>query len=177
MLSPLGEAQRHHIAGFVEGVLRDVSQEGLVEGLERVVLVGKHIPGCRLALKDSQVVVGVDKAAGQAAEEDADLERRHFGIAIDDAPLVAVAIEEKQAILATQRYARLVEQAVVESDVLTLRFRCNLNYLERLEPDFVSLGEGHHIGDQHRSRRREATHRQASLQDSVNAAGQLKTLL
>ena len=70
------------------------AEESLVEGLQWRILIREHIPGGCLALEDSQIVVAVDQRARKSREENAYLEVGHIGIALDDTPLVAVAIEE-----------------------------------------------------------------------------------
>lgn len=121
MLRALGETQWHHIASIVKGFLWDIAEESLVEGLQWRILIREHIPGGGLALEDSQIVVAVDQRARKSREENADLEVGHIGIALDDTPLVAVAIEEQHPVLLAQGNTSLVEQAIVQPYVLSVR--------------------------------------------------------
>lgn len=149
MLRALGETQWHHIASIVKGFLWDIAEESLVEGLQWRILIREHIPGGGLALEDSQIVVAVDQRARKSREENAYLEVGHIGIALDDTPLVAVAIEEQQPVLLAQGNTSLVEQAIVQPYVLPFRFGGNGHNLEGLELDAVGLGECHYVCNQH----------------------------
>ena len=160
MLRATGETLRHSYACLLENRLRDVTKESLVERLQRLVHIGEHIPGGRLALENTQIVVGVDQAAGEAGEEYAYLERRHIRVAGDDAVFVAVAVEEKQTVPASQRNAGLVEQTVVQAYVLALRLRGDLSHFERLQLYAVGPGESHHIGDEHGCTAAQSAHRE-----------------
>ena len=111
--------------------------------------IGEHVPGCGLTLVHAEVVVGVDETAGETTEEDTNLKLGHLRVSLDDAPVVAVAIEEQQAILLAQGNTSLVEEAVVQSDIFAFGLRGNFDYLKGLEGDVVGLGEGHDIGNEH----------------------------
>lgn len=104
MLCSLCEAQRHHIASALKGVLRYVAEKGLVEGLQGLILICKHIPCRRLAFIDTEIVVGIDEATGESAEEDTYLEVWHLWMAPDDSPLIAVTVEEEQSVLFAEGY-------------------------------------------------------------------------
>ena len=95
VLCTAGEAGGHGDAGLVKGGLGDVAQEGLIEGFQGLLGIGEHVPCGGLAFVDTEVVIGIDKASGQTTEEDANLKLWHLGVALDDAPVVAVAIEEE----------------------------------------------------------------------------------
>ena len=82
-------------------------------------MVGKHVPCRCLAFEDSQVVVAVDQRTGESGEEDGNLEIGHVGIALDDAVVVAVAVEEEQTVMLSEGDASLVENTIVQSDILT----------------------------------------------------------
>lgn len=55
-------------------------------------------------------------------KKDAYLEIGHLGMALDDAIVVAVAIEEEQSVFLTKGDAGLIEQTIVETDILALGF-------------------------------------------------------
>lgn len=95
---------------------------------------------------------------------------------MDDAPLVAVAIEEEQAILAAKSYAGLIEQAIVKTNILALGLGGYLDHLEGLERDVVGTGKGHDIGNKHSGTAGEAAHGQGALDDASNATGEAETL-
>ena len=176
VLGTTGEAGRHAVASLLEGLVGDVAEEGFVEGLEGLVLIGEHVPGCRLALEDAEVVVGVDEGAGEAGEEDADLEIRHLGIALHDAVLLILAVEEEEAVLLAQGDAGLVEEAVVETDILALCLGGYLDNLHGLEFDVVGLGESHDVGDEDSSRTAQAADGKGALDDALDASLELEAL-
>ena len=95
VLCTAGEAGGHGDTGLIEGGLGDIAQEGLIEGFQGLLGIGEHVPSGGLAFVDTEVVIGIDKASGQTTEEDANLKLGHLGMALDDAPVVAVAIEEE----------------------------------------------------------------------------------
>ena len=74
MLGTTSETGRHGDARLLKRGLGNVAEEGLVEGLQRLVGIGQHVPCSRLALVDPEVVVAIDEASREAAEEDADHE-------------------------------------------------------------------------------------------------------
>ena len=97
-------------------------------------------------------------------------------MAMDDAPLVAVAIEEEQAILAAKGYAGLIEQAIIQTNILALGLGGNFDHLEGLERDVVGTGKGHDIGNEHSGTAGEATNWQGALDDASDATGEAETL-
>ena len=168
---------RHGYAGLLKSRLRDVSKEGLIERLQRLVSVRKHVPRSRLALVDAKVVVAVDEAARKAREEYAYLKVGHGRIAPYYAVLVAVAVEKQQAVLAPKGDARLVEYAVVESYVLALGLGRYRHHLERRQLYVVGLGEGHRVSYQNGGARRQSADGQRALHDARDAATQREALL
>ena len=60
LLGTTGEAGGHHVTRLVEGLLRYITKEGLIKGLQRLPVVGKHVPCRCLTFENSQVVVAVD---------------------------------------------------------------------------------------------------------------------
>ena len=177
VLRTKGETARHGYARLLESRLRDVAEEGLVERLQRLVRVRKHVPRSRLALVDAKVVVAVDEAARKAREEYAYLEVGHGRVAPYYAVLVAVAVEEQKTVLAPKGYARLVEYAVVEADVLALGLGRYRHHLERRQLYVVGLGEGHRVSDQNGGARRQPADGQRALHDARDAATQREALL
>ena len=169
MLGAAGEALRHGDACLLEGGLGNVAQEGLVEGFQRLVGVGQYVPGRRLALIDAEIVIAVDQRTGESAEEDANLEGWHVGIAADDAVVVGVAVEEEQPVFLPEGNAGLVEDAVVEADVFALGLGGNLDDLHGFQRDIVGLGEGHHVCNEHGCRRGESAHGERPLDDALDA--------
>ena len=95
VLGPVGEALGHPV--LVPAVHRagGVAQEGLVLRAQGDAFVGLDNPGGGLAFRDAQVVVAAHQAAGQAAEEDAQLEGRHRGVLRDKPVVVGVAVEHQ----------------------------------------------------------------------------------
>lgn len=174
---PAGETLRHLILVTPVHRARDVAQEGLVLRPQGDVLVGLDIPGRRLALCHAEVIIAAHEAAGQAAEEDGQLEIGHLRILRDQAVLVGLAVEHQQMVLAAQGDAGLVQQAVVEPDVLPLRLGGDLHHFERGQRNAVRLGECHHVGDQHGGGTGQTADRQGPLDHALDAALQFETLL
>ena len=151
MLGSAGKAGWHPVFTCLIRLLRNISQESLVKLLQWLILIRQHIPCCRLALINPQVVVTVHQTSRQSREEDTDFKFLHLRISLDDAIIITVTVQEQQTILLTQGDTCLVEQTIVQSDILTLRLRSNLHHLERLEHDIISLGKSHYIGDKYGS--------------------------
>ena len=175
MLRATGKTGWHGDAGLLERGLGDVAQEGLVEGLQRLVGIGEHVPRGGLALVDAEVIVAVDEGAGEAGEENANLEIGHVGVALDDAPFVGVAIEEEQAILFAQSDTGLIEQTIAETDIFALGLRGYLDDLEGLEGDVVGFGEGHDVGNEDCGRGGETSDGEGTLDDTGDASSQFET--
>ena len=97
-------------------------------------------------------------------------------MALDDAPVVAVAIQKQQAILPTQGDARLIQETIIQSDILAFGLGGDFYDLEGLEGDIVGLGKGHDIGDEHRCTGTETANGQGALNDAIDAVLQLETL-
>ena len=117
MFGTTGKALRHGDACLIEGGLGDIAEESLVERFQGLVGIGEHVPGCRLTLEYAEVIVAIDQRTGESAEEDADFEGWHIGMATDDAVVVAVAVEEQQAVLLSEGDTSLIEDTVVKADI------------------------------------------------------------
>jgi len=98
VLGPTGKPGWHGDARLLERGLGNIAQEGLVEGLQGLVGIGQHVPCSRLTLVNTEVIVGIHQRACQSREENTNLELRHIGMALNDAPLVTVAIQEEQSV-------------------------------------------------------------------------------
>ena len=186
VFGPAGKTGGHHVTRLIEHGLGDVPKVGLVEGLEGLLLVGQHAPGCGLAFIDAQVVVAVDEAAGEAGEEDAYLEQILHPFLPGEADacaegdvtvLVAVTIEEEQLLLTPKGYTGLVQEAVVEPDVLALCLGGYLSHFEGLQSDAVGLGEGHDVGDEDGGRGAESAYGQGTSYDALDAVGEVEPFL
>ena len=69
-----GKTGWHCNAGLLERGLGDITQERLVERLQRLVGICQHVPCSGLTFVHPEVVVAVDQRTGETREEDADLE-------------------------------------------------------------------------------------------------------
>ena len=177
VLRPVGETCGHLLFVLAVEGARGVAQEGLVLGAQGDVFVGLDDPGGGLAFRDAEVVVAVHQAARQAAEEDAQLEGRHLGVARDEAVVVGVAVQHQQVVFLSQGDAGLVQQAVVEADVFALRFGGDLHGLEGGQGDVVGFRKCHHVGDQHGGAAGEAADRQGAGDGAFDPPLQRETLL
>lgn len=176
VLGTAGKALGHGNAGLLERGLGNVAKEGLVEHLEGLVGIGEHVPGGGLALVHAEVVVAVYQAAGEAGEEDAELELGHIGVPLDDAVLVGVAIEEEEAVLASQGDAGLVEETIVQADIFAFGFGGYLHHFEGGELYLVGLGKGHDVGYKHGGTGGEASYGQGALDAAGDAVLERKAL-
>ena len=176
MLGSAGKTGWHGYAGLLERGLGNIAQEGLIEGLQRLIGIGEHIPSGGLTLIHAQIIIAIDETTRETGEENAYLEFGHIGMTLDDAPLVTVAIEEEQTIGLAQGDTGLIEQTIVETDILALSLRGYLDHLEGLEGDIVGLGKGHDIGNEHRCTGTETANGQGALNDAIDAVLQLETL-
>ena len=75
VLCTASEAGGHGDTGLIEGGLGDITQEGLIEGLQGLLGIGEHVPCGGLAFVDTEVVITIDQRARQSTEEDANLKR------------------------------------------------------------------------------------------------------
>ena len=177
VLGPPSETRRHFVAMTLVHALRDISQEGLVVGLQGNVFVGLHDPRGSLALRDAEVVVAGHQAPGKPTEEDPQLEVRHIRCLRDEPILIGLAVKHQQMVLLPQSNASLIQQAIVQSDILPLRLRRNLRHLKGFQADAIGLREGHHICDEYGGAAAEPAHRQGAFDDTCDAMGEFEALL
>ena len=177
VLGTAGKAGRHFLLGEVVGLFGNIAQVGLVETLEGHAGVGHHVPGCGLALGHTEVVVAVNKATGEAAEDDSEFELGHTGVLADDAVLLGVGIEEEQGILFAKGDTGLVEDTVGETNVFAFGLTGNLDDLHGGEVDAVGFGKGHDISYQYGRTGGETADGQAALDYSLDTFGELEALL
>ena len=177
MLGPAGETRRHVVPMALVHALRHIAEDSLVVGLQRHVFIGLDDPGGRFALRHAEVVVARHQAPRQAAEEDAQLEIGHVRRLRNEPVLIAFAVQHQEVVLPAEGDAGLVQQAVVQADILPLRLGGDLHHFERGERDVIGLGEGHHIGDQHRRGAGKAADRQRAFDRPADAFFQLEALL
>ena len=177
MFCSTSESRRHGNPRLLKCRLRNIPQERLVKGLQGLIRISQHIPCRCLAFIHTQVIVAVHQTPCQSREEDAQFKIRHLWILLDDAIFIAVTIQEQQSILLTQRDTCLIENTVVQTYILTLCLRCYLHHLKRLQRDAIRLCKSHHIRNQHRRTRRQSSHRQTSLNHSLNTLRKFKPLL
>ena len=149
MLGTAGKAGRHLLTGEVVSFLGYIAKEGLVQRAERHTGIGHHIPCSGFALGHTKIVVAINEAAGETAEDDGKVELRHAGIPANDTILLTVGIEEEQGILLTEGDTRLVKDTVVESYIFALSLTGNLHHLHRGKGDVIGFGKSHDIGDEH----------------------------
>ncbi len=95
MLRTPGEAGGHPVFVLLEQLFRDIAQESLLHDFDRDAGKGLEVPGGSLTFRDAEVVVAVHQVAGETAEEDADFEGRHLGIAGDEPIVIALAVEHQ----------------------------------------------------------------------------------
>ena len=171
------EAGGHLVLVLLEQLFRHVAQEGLFHHLDRNAGEGLEVPGSGLAFGDAEVVVAVHQVAREPAEEDADLEGGHLRIAGNEAVVVALAVEHQEVVFLAQGNAGLVEEAVVEADVLPLRFGGDLHHFEGLEAEVIGLRERHDVRNQDGCAGAEAADGQGAFDHAFESAGEGESFL
>ena len=66
MLRPTGKPRRHRNTCLLERCLGDITQESLVKRLQGLFRIGQHVPGSRLTLIHTEVIVRVHQRTCQS---------------------------------------------------------------------------------------------------------------
>ena len=90
--------------------------------------------------------------------------------------IVGITIQEQQSIFLTKSNTTLIEQAIIQSNIFSFSFTGNEYHLKRLEGDAIGLSKSHHVCNENSSRTTQTSHRERTLNDTIDAILKFKAL-